>query len=46
MIRRKARALLYGGPLENAGPQEQFLKVFMGISNDIGPSFYRFNSPG
>lgn len=37
---------LYGGPLENAGPQEQFLKLLVGISNDIGPCFYRFSSPG
>jgi predicted dinucleotide-binding enzyme len=37
---------LYGGPLENAGPQEQFLKLMVGISNDIGPCFYRFSPPG
>jgi predicted dinucleotide-binding enzyme len=37
---------LYGGPLENAGPQEEFLKIMMGISNDIGPCFCRFWSPG
>jgi hypothetical protein len=34
-----------GGPLENAAAQEQFLKIMGGISNDIGPFFYRFWSP-
>jgi predicted dinucleotide-binding enzyme len=36
----------YLGPLENVPVQEQFLKPIMGISNDIGPCFYRFWSPG
>jgi predicted dinucleotide-binding enzyme len=36
---------LHGGPLENAAEQEGFLKIFMGISNDIGPCFYRFAPP-
>jgi 8-hydroxy-5-deazaflavin:NADPH oxidoreductase len=46
LIRDAGYDPLYGGPLENAAPQEQFLKLFIGISNDIGPSFYRFRSPG
>jgi predicted dinucleotide-binding enzyme len=37
---------LYGGPLENAGAQEQFLKLLSGISNDIGRCFYSFWSAG
>jgi predicted dinucleotide-binding enzyme len=32
---------VYGGPLENARIQEDFLKVFVAISNDIGPFLYR-----
>ncbi len=31
----------YGGPLENAGAQEQFLNVFFAISKEIGPFLYR-----
>src|SRR2546430_2018711 len=46
LIRDAGYDPLYGGPLENAASQEQFLKLFIGISNDIGPSFYRFRSPG
>jgi 8-hydroxy-5-deazaflavin:NADPH oxidoreductase len=36
---------LYGGPLENAGAQEQFLKVFFAISGEVGPFVYRFAPP-
>ena len=46
LIRDAGYEPLYGGPLENAGPQEQFLKLMIGISNDIGPCFYGFWSPG
>ncbi|TML16406.1 MAG: dinucleotide-binding protein [Actinobacteria bacterium] len=46
LIRDAGYEPLYGGPLENAGAQEQFLKILVGISNDIGPCFYRFSSPG
>ena len=45
LIRDAGYEPLNGGPLENAGPQEQFLKLMIGISNDIGPCFYRFSSP-
>jgi 8-hydroxy-5-deazaflavin:NADPH oxidoreductase len=37
---------VYGGPLENARVQEAFMKVFGGISKDIGPFVYRFAPPG
>jgi predicted dinucleotide-binding enzyme len=46
LIRDAGYEPLYGGPLENAAPQEQFLKLMLGIGNDIGPCFYRFSSPG
>ena len=36
---------VYGGPLENARIQEDFLKVFVAISNDIGPVLYRMAPP-
>jgi predicted dinucleotide-binding enzyme len=36
---------LYGGPLENARPQEEFLKIFSSISKEIGPFFYRMTPP-
>jgi len=36
---------VYGGPLENARIQEDFLKVFVAISNDIGPFLYRMAPP-
>ena len=35
----------YGGPLENASAQEDFIKVLFAISNDIGPCFYRMAPP-
>jgi predicted dinucleotide-binding enzyme len=35
----------YGGPLENARAQEDFLALFVGISNELGPCFYRFAPP-
>jgi hypothetical protein len=46
LIRDAGFEPLYGGPLENAAVQEQFLKIISGISNDIGRCFYRFWSPG
>jgi predicted dinucleotide-binding enzyme len=46
LIRDAGFEPLYGGPLENAAVQEQFLKIMSGISNDIGRCFYRFWSPG
>jgi 8-hydroxy-5-deazaflavin:NADPH oxidoreductase len=46
LIRDAGYQPLYGGPLENATVQEQFLKIMGGISNDIGRCFYRFWSPG
>lgn len=36
---------VYGGPLENASTQEAFLKIFMGISNDIGMFLFRMAPP-
>jgi predicted dinucleotide-binding enzyme len=46
LIRDVGYEPFYGGSLENAAAQEQFLKVLGGISNDIGRCFYRFWSPG
>jgi predicted dinucleotide-binding enzyme len=46
LIRDAGYEPLYGGPLENAAAQEQFLRLFLGVGNDIGPCFYRFWSPG
>jgi predicted dinucleotide-binding enzyme len=37
---------LYGGPLENARAQEQFVKVFFAFSKEIGPFVYRIAPPG
>ena len=45
-VMREFSTKVDAGPLENAGPQEQFLKLMFGISNDIGPCFYGFWSPG
>ncbi len=36
---------VHGGPLENACIQEEFLQVFVAISNDIGPCLYRMAPP-
>jgi predicted dinucleotide-binding enzyme len=36
---------LHGGPLENARAQEEFLAIWVGISNQIGPFFYRMAPP-
>jgi predicted dinucleotide-binding enzyme len=44
LIRDAGFEPLYGGPLENAAVQEQFLKIMS--RNDIGRCFYRFWSPG
>jgi predicted dinucleotide-binding enzyme len=35
----------YGGPLENARAQEEFLTVFFAVSNDIGPFVFRMAPP-
>jgi 8-hydroxy-5-deazaflavin:NADPH oxidoreductase len=35
----------YGGPLENARAQEQFLTVFFAVSKDIGPFLFRMAPP-
>ena len=36
---------LHGGPLENARAQEDFLALWVGISKEIGPFFYRMAPP-
>jgi predicted dinucleotide-binding enzyme len=36
---------VYGGPLENARAQEDFLAVFAGISQETGPFLYRMAPP-
>jgi 8-hydroxy-5-deazaflavin:NADPH oxidoreductase len=35
----------YGGPIENARAQEEFLKVFFSISQDLGPFVFRMAPP-
>jgi predicted dinucleotide-binding enzyme len=37
---------LYGGELEHARAQEDFLPVFFGISKETGPCVYRMAPPG
>jgi len=36
---------LHAGPLENARAQEDFLALFVGVSQEIGPFFYRMAPP-
>jgi predicted dinucleotide-binding enzyme len=36
---------LHGGPLENARAQEDFVMIFGGIFNEIGPLLYRMAPP-
>jgi hypothetical protein len=36
---------VYGGPLENARIQEDFLQIVVAISNDVGQFFYRMAPP-
>jgi predicted dinucleotide-binding enzyme len=36
---------LHAGPLENARAQEEFLALWVGISKEIGPFFYRMAPP-
>jgi 8-hydroxy-5-deazaflavin:NADPH oxidoreductase len=36
---------LHGGPLENARAQEEFLAIYVGIANEIGPFVYRMAPP-
>ena len=38
-------APLHGGPLENARAQEDFLAIYVGIANEIGPFVYRMAPP-
>lgn len=45
LIRDAGYEPLYGGPLEHAKVQEAFMKIFGGISNEIGPFVYRFAPP-
>jgi hypothetical protein len=45
LIRDAGYEPLYGGPLENAAAQEEFLAVFMGLTNEIGLFVYRFAPP-
>lgn len=47
LIRDAGYEPVYGGGLENAGAQEQFIKVFFGITQSgLGPFFYRVAAPG
>jgi 8-hydroxy-5-deazaflavin:NADPH oxidoreductase len=47
LIRDAGYEPVYGGPLENAQAQEQFIKVFFAITQSgVGPFFYRFAAPG
>jgi len=46
LIRDAGYEPVYGGPLANAKVQEAFMKIFGGISKDIGPFVYRFAPPG
>jgi 8-hydroxy-5-deazaflavin:NADPH oxidoreductase len=36
---------LHGGPLENARIQEDFMAIWVGITQEIGPFFYRMAPP-
>jgi 8-hydroxy-5-deazaflavin:NADPH oxidoreductase len=45
VIRDAGYEPVYGGPIENARIHEAFLQIFVAISNDIGPCFYRFAPP-
>jgi predicted dinucleotide-binding enzyme len=36
---------VYGGPIENARIQEDFLQILVAIANDIGQCFYRYAPP-
>ena len=44
LIRDAGYEPVYGGPLENAGAQEQFIKLFFAAA-DSGPFMYRFAAP-
>jgi predicted dinucleotide-binding enzyme len=45
LIRDAGYEPVYGGPLENARAQEEFLQVFFAISKDRGPFLYRMAPP-
>ena len=45
LVRDAGYEPVYGGPIENAHIQEAFLQIFVAISNDIGPCFYRYAPP-
>ena len=45
LIRDAGYEPVYGGPLENARVQEEFIGVFFAISQAIGPFFYRMAAP-
>jgi len=36
---------LHGGPLANAHAQEEFLVIYVGLANEIGPFVYRMAPP-
>jgi 8-hydroxy-5-deazaflavin:NADPH oxidoreductase len=45
LIRDAGYEPAYGGPLENAGIQEDFLQIMIAISNEVGQCFYRYAPP-
>ena len=45
LIRGAGYEPAYGGPLDNARIQEDFLKILIAISNDVGQCFYRYAPP-
>ena len=45
LIRDAGYEPVYGGPLENARVQEEFIRIFFAISQAMGPFFYRMAAP-
>ncbi len=45
LIRDAGYEPVYGGPLENARVQEEFIRIFFPISQAMGPFFYRMAAP-
>lgn len=45
LIRDAGYEPAYGGPIENARIQEDFLQILSAIANDIGRCFYRYAPP-
>jgi 8-hydroxy-5-deazaflavin:NADPH oxidoreductase len=45
LIRDAGYEPVYGGPLENARVQEEFIRIFFPISQAIGPFLYRMAPP-